>query len=225
MKSLSNLHLSKDLKSLLISGGVNPQGIVPFMDKKDEILKLKAKGIRVNFHPGAKIDKNTAKAIKEIADVISFDFISDEYTIKQVYKGFYNADDYITSIENLINNNIRVVPHILCGVLYGNIKGERKAILRLKEMGFNEAVLLVLRPPKDSDIHSPEPEKIIDVVKDIDMNITLGCMRPGGNYRKKIDILAAQNNFSTIVMPHPDCERYCMENDYIIEKGDECCVF
>jgi len=225
MKKLSGITITSDIKSLLISGGVNTHGIVPFLEKKDKILSLREKGIKINLHPGVKIDKRTARLIKEIADVVSFDFICDEKTIHEVYKGFYKMEDYLTSLENLLEENIKVVPHILCGILYGKIKGEKKALLTLKDMGFDNVVILVLKPPGDYSIDPPEPEEVVRIGKDVDISLTLGCMRPGGNYRKKLDILAAKSNFNTIVMPHPECVKYCMENSYITGKGDQCCVF
>lgn len=92
-------------------------------------------------------------------------------------------------------------------------------------MGFDNSVILVLRPPKESKIESPVPEDIISILKDFDLDLTLGCMRPGGKYRKYLDILAAKNNINTIVMPHPDCVSFCKENNFLIDKGEQCCVF
>jgi len=71
-------------KSILVSGGCDIQGAVPLWEKMDLLHALKEAGFRLNIHTGL-IPTEKIPLIAQISDMISFDFITDDMTIREVY--------------------------------------------------------------------------------------------------------------------------------------------
>jgi len=108
----------------------------------------------------------------------------------------------------------KIVPHITIGLNAGKESGEIEAIKflsKFEDKEISSIVFLILIPTKNTYFeHIPPPsfdyvEKIFAEIKKYfenrEINIFLGCMRPKGKYRKKIDLLALQYGFNGIVNP------------------------
>ncbi|MBW2993542.1 radical SAM protein, partial [Candidatus Woesearchaeota archaeon] len=71
-------------------------------------------------------------------------------------------------------------------------------------------------------------EKLIGIMRKIrrmypGKKISLGCMRPGGRYRKELDIKAL-DYADKIVMPHKDAVEMAKKRGFKITEKYECCV-
>ncbi|MCK9475697.1 MAG: radical SAM protein [Candidatus Muirbacterium halophilum] len=228
MKKISDIKNDK-YSSILVSGGMNDKGCVPFIEHFNELLDLKNKNIKLNIHTGIIKNNSDFIKLKEIADCVSFDFLIHKETIKRIYGDFFTQKDFTHSIDNFLKNKIRVVPHVMIGVNEGEILGEKQAIDYLSER-FDEIVFLVLIVNKNTDFalfKSPNIEDVLDIIKygkSKIKNVSLGCMRPGGIYRRKLDIEALKLGVDKIVMPSKEAEKYALENKFLIEYSYECCV-
>lgn len=221
----------KKIKSCLISGGCDSDGRVPFAKYIDELKELKKKSnLRLNFHAGL-VGENEASLLKGLADVVSFDFVGDNGTISRVLGLEKLVEDYAASYK-ILRKYTRVVPHICIGLDGGKIVGEYRALDLLCKLGVEEVVFLVLMPARGTQWEKKPPPSLSEVVhflarariKFPDIPIHLGCMRPGGRYRRLLDRWAVRCGVNHIVMPASDAVSESNKLGLTLNYREECCV-
>jgi len=216
--------------SLLISGGSDARGRVPVAAHLAEIATLAA-GRRLNWHVGL-IGEAEMDAIAPYVDTISFDFVGDDATIREVYGLEATVEDYVRVYEGL-SRRFRVAPHLTIGLRGGQLGHELPALRRLSGMApFDTLVFLVLIPTSGTAYADRQPPTIAEVVEIIaegrllfpDRAIALGCMRPRGDYRAQLDPLAVRAGVNRIVSPARPAVQLAEERGLRIIKRTECCV-
>jgi uncharacterized radical SAM superfamily protein len=217
------------MSSCLISGGCDIRGKVPVTSHVDQIAALRP-GRTLNWHVGM-IDEGEISALAPLVDVISFDFVGDDTTIHQVYGLDYSVDHYVQEYT-MLRRHARVVPHLTLGLLGGQFSGEYRALRILKDIGLDALVVLVLIPtPKTryADCDPPAMDEVADFLLTARrmvprVPIYLGCMRPGGRYRRQLDPVAVRAGLNKIVNPAPPAVRLARELGLLVQWEDECCV-
>ena len=215
--------------SCLISGGCDGQGRVPVTMHLARIAALRA-GRVLNWHVGL-IGEGEMLAIAPYVDVISFDFVGDNQTIRDVYGLDYTVDDYVRSYV-MLRQHARVVPHLALGLRGGQFCGEYPALNMLQAVGLDALVLLVFIPTPGTRYAHCQPPPLAEVAEFLltarctfpDVPIYLGCMRPGGRYRRDLDPLAVRAGVNKIVNPAPSAVRVAEELGLSIHWENECCV-
>ncbi len=218
--------------SYLISGGCDAQGRVPVTAHLDTIAKLRECNPPAKFlwHVGL-IDAADMATIAPYTDLISYDFIGDDATIREVYHMPRTVDDFIASYR-VLRAHAAVFPHLTIGLRGGIISGEYRAIDILQNEGLDALVLLVLIPTAGTQYANREPPPLSEVAKLItyarrafpDKPLILGCMRPYGDYRREVDKLAIRLGVNRIVNPTRAALEYARERGMIIRSAEECCV-
>ncbi|AZR74837.1 radical SAM protein [Anoxybacter fermentans] len=213
--------------SCLISGGCSHDGRVSI---NLEPLKSVVNGLKVNAHVGL-ISEEEIKSIATYVDCVSFDFLVDNDTIKEVYHMNKTGDDYIKTYQ-MLQKYVKVMPHICIGLKGGEIKGEYQAIDTLARLGVEGLVFIIFIPTRGTDYADRKPPALEEVLKLMvyaretfpDIPIHLGCMRPGGRYRAEIDYYAVEVGLNKIVNPTPLAIKRAKELGYKIVYEEECCV-
>jgi lipoyl synthase len=196
-----------NIKSILLSGGSNPDGAVPLAENIDFIKKLKGSGYRLNLHTGL-LSERDIPDIAPLADIVSFDFVTDNSTISEVYGLQKTGDDYINTFS-LLREHIPVMPHITIGLHGGKVQGEFDAISKLARLGIHRIIFIVFIPTKGTRYESCSPPSIEDVEavfrharEEIpDGSFGLGCMHPRGAYKFKLENLCLEYEFDSFVNP------------------------
>ena len=217
--------------SCLISGGYDSRGRVPVVGPHLETIQQLSLGRKLNWHVGL-IDEEEAQAIAPYVDVVSFDFVGDDETLREVYGLESTVEDYVRSYQ-LLSNRFRVVPHVTVGLRGGELGHERPAFEWLAELGAEELVFLVLIPTpgtRYADCTPPSPTEVARVFAEARTllpraDLGLGCMRPHGDYREELDRLAVRSGLNGIVSPSRGTLREAEELGLQIVKTRECCVF
>jgi len=195
----------------LISGGSRHDGSVPILNFLDTIKKVKKEtNLIINTHTGL-LDQETAKKLADAnVDIVSFDVNMDEEVIRNIYHLDIELSEYSRAIDLLKKYKLNIVPHICVGLHYGKLKKELDSIKFIKETEINPSliVVIVLIPPKNSKIKfdTPKPEdiaKIIALLRFIfpKTEISLGCMRPRGNIKSKVEKYAIKAGITRIEIP------------------------
>lgn len=218
-----------EARSLLISGGCTRDGRVPVAEHIDRISAIK-KDLKCNVHVGL-IEEADIRRIALIADKVSFDFVGDDATIREVFGTERTVDDYIACYR-LLKNYCPVVPHICIGLHGGQIRGEYQAIRHLKALGVGSVTFIVFTPTRGTAFAGCKPPAIRDVLEVLadarkelpGTPLQLGCMRPGGRYRSELDGWAVSCGVNGIVNPAPEAVRLAKRLGLTIERGEECCV-
>ncbi len=217
-------------KSFLLSGGCSFHGDVPLMNYMEKIKDLKEKGYKLNAHLGL-MKEEDIKTIGKYIDVASFDLILDEDTIKAVYKMNKKKEEYMNTYK-ILKKYTKVIPHICIGLHEGKIKGEYEVLNFLEKEKPEGITFIVLIPTKGTEyekVDPPEIEKVVRLICEARIKfphipINLGCMRPRGEYRKKLDEMAVLCGVNNIVLPSKSAVNKAMALQMVIENAKECCV-
>jgi len=185
----------------------------------------------MNWHVGF-ISEAEMAAIAPLVDVVSFDFVGDDITIHQVYGLDRSVEDYVVTYR-LLRRYARTLPHVTIGLRGGELGHELPAFERLQECGADGLVLLVFIPTpgtRYADRRPPAPEAVADLLAEArlrfpDIPLYLGCMRPQGLYRDRLDPLAVRAGVNAIVSPSRPARQLAADLGLATHSIRECCVF
>jgi hypothetical protein len=216
--------------SLLISGGCDTAGRIPVREHLPIIRGL-APGKRLNWHVGF-ITEDDVVAIAPLVDAVSLDFVGDEATIREVYGLSVTVADYVATVRRLRAAGLRVVPHLTIGLRGGALGHEGPALDALADLDPEALVFLVLIPTPGTRYAGCSPPPVEDAadilararVRFPRTPLLLGCMRPGGDYRTRLDVLAVRAGINGIVNPAPAARSLAASLGLEAVPGDECCV-
>lgn len=231
MVSLNKALLQKEkrYKSFLVSGACNRHGRVPHRERWPQVCALAQRG-ELNIHSGL-VGEEEARQLGQAANTVSFDFVADAETIEKIYGLRATPADYLQSYR-FLRNYSRVVPHICIGLLGGRIQGEYRALELLREEGAEAISFIVFRPTLGTALERCSPPPLEEVARVLatarvsfpQTPIYLGCLRPGGSYRGKLDCLALQTGVNKIVQPAPAARRLAEKLGLTVHRGEECCA-
>ncbi|OLN32482.1 radical SAM protein [Desulfosporosinus metallidurans] len=176
----------KGVTGLLITGGCNQEGQVPLKPFLPALTYLKSLDFTIHVHTGL-ADKETAVGLKQAGvDKVFLDMIGDAATIHRVYHLDRKPSDFIDTLEILLTESLDVVPHVVLGLNYGKIMGEKNLIQMLSDYPLETLVLVALRAVPDTPmggVIGPDPAEIIRITAQTrllnpSLKISFGCARP-----------------------------------------------
>ncbi len=190
----------------LISGGCTPAGRVPLENFIDAIAEAKKMGLKIVVHTGF-VDTRLAKKMKGAGiDSALIDVFGSDETVREVVGGGFSVGHYERSLLALKEAGVPTVPHVLVGMRFGKLKGELDALRIIA--GHGPKALVVIASQKMGDWKfEPAPKTVAFVLGEAKklmpgVPVALGCMRPKGETRAKIDVLALQEGVDAIAHPH-----------------------
>lgn len=232
MKSLADLR-PEDLEqvdSLLISGGSDTSGAVPLAEHLASLLALPPR-LRLNLHLGIQPLDPLRPLLQRPGVTVSCDIVGDRETVQEVFGLGHDPDDYLRQFCRL-REIVATVPHLTMGLRAGRISGEAKALHRLAAESPKALTILVFRPTPGTAFAEAAPPEISDVMDLLieaswvfppETIFHLGCMRPAGEYRRRLDLLAWLAGFRRIVMPDRDLVRILDDTGVAKRLVPECC--
>ncbi len=229
VKALGSQDSKYAFRSALISGGCTAEGKVPFTQQLDFLHTLK-KDVHLNFHVGL-LDDDEIQLLKDLADVVSFDFVADSDTIEEVYGLKKGLTDY-SRVYQALRKVVPVMPHLTLGLRGGQWGGEEKALDALEELGLDGLIFNVFIPTPGTRYEQKPPLPVEEVIRFLasarlrfpDISLALGCMRPKGRYRQILDEAAVALGINRLVMPTPGARRLAGELGLRVIRGEECCA-
>jgi uncharacterized radical SAM superfamily protein len=215
--------------SCLISGGCDPTGQMPVLAHLERVRAWR-KGRTMNWHVGF-VSEAELETIAPLVDVVSFDFVGDDATIREVYGTGRTVGDYVETYR-LLRRYARTLPHVTIGLRGGELGHELPALELLQELGAEGLVILVFIPTpgtRYADRQPPAPETVAVLLAEArmrfpDVPLYLGCMRPKGGYRNLLDPLAVQAGFNVVVSPSRLARQRAAELGLTERQMRECCV-
>lgn len=215
--------------SCLVSGGCDSTGRVPVLAHLDRVRAWR-EGRRMNWHVGF-VSEAEMETIAPLVDVISFDFVGDEATVREVYGLEHGIETYVETY-GLLRRYARTLPHVTIGLRGGELGHERRAFELLRELGADGLVLLVFIPTpgtRYADRQPPAVPAVAELVAEArlsfpDVPLYLGCMRPKGRYRDDLDPLAVRAGVNVLVSPSRPARRVADELGLAVREMRECCV-
>ena len=219
----------KDISSYLVSGGCDAQGAVPLRDHVNLLRELSRKH-RIVAHTGL-IAREDSAVLASFIDSASFNLIGDDTTISEVYGLDKTVHDFIDSYLGL-REHVRTFPHITIGLHGGEILGEYKAVDMLSKVGCDALVFNIFIPTDGTvfaGLSPPAVHEAVEIItyarKQLDgAEIYIGCMRPGGAFRREFDAKSVEAGIDRIVMPDRGARELAKKLDLDISYREECCV-
>ncbi len=202
----------KGVDGVLISGGSNKDGVVELYPFLKTMGRIKEElGMFVSCHVGL-VDKELAEGLKEAkVDAVLLDVIGDDQTIAEVYKlPHKSVKDYEESLRLLKEAGHNIVPHVIIGLHYGQIKGEYRAIDMIANFDPSALVIVVVMPyygkARFQLLPPPKPEESAKVVLHARKSlwnkpVVIGCARPAGPERAKFDLYSLYAGVNGITFP------------------------
>jgi len=215
--------------SCLISGGCDPNGRVPIGASLFKLAELHC-GRVFNWHVGLASEQEIEPVLPYL-DVVSFDVVGDSQTIKEVYGLDVTVADYRRTFA-MLRRYTRVVPHLTLGLYGGEWRSENRALEWLADVCPEALVLLVMIPTRGTRYANCTPPSVASVIAFIEqarkvlntVPVYLGCMRPGGRYRRELDPLAVASGVSKIVNPTKAAVEKASQQGLSVVWESECCA-
>ncbi|MCS7196642.1 MAG: radical SAM protein [Aquificaceae bacterium] len=224
----------KGIDGLLISGGSNKDGVVELHPFLKTMKRVKEElGMFVSCHVGL-VDRELSEGLKEAeVDAVLIDIIGDGETIAQVYKLPHKSTrDYEESLKLLKEVGHNLVPHVIIGLHYGEIRGEYRAIDMIAQYEPSALVLVVVMPyfgkARFQLLPPPKVEESAKVIlyarKALPKRpVVIGCARPAGPERVKFDLYALHAGVNGITFPAEGVFTYAREMGLNPVVSPNCC--
>ncbi len=221
---------SEGAKGVLLSGGYNSEGYVPFDPFLDVISRIKKKtDLFVSIHSGIVPEDLAKKLGKSGVDLVDFDLIADDSTISSRIGLDKTAEEYKRSLHSISEEIPYLSPHILLGLSGTSLESEKKALSFLEGVDMSALVFLVIIPPPDSNYKIPDPKKVGEFIARARLNfpdtpMALGCMRPKSSERIPVEIESIKSGIDRIVLPSQRAVEFAEWNGLVVKELEACCA-
>jgi len=223
--------LKKGCRGILVSGGSDANGEVPLQPFAEVMGYAKRMGLKVLAHGGL-IRRETAAMLKEAGvDQVLMDVIGDEATIREVCHLDRKPDDYLQSMLCCRDAGLNIAPHIVIGLHFGQIRGERRSLKMIRQADPETIVLVILAPACGTamaGIHPPSTDEAAEIMAAARISnpatpISLGCARPPGPYKRRAEMDAIDCGLNGIAYPDEAAVAYAQARDLKPVFSEYCC--
>lgn len=183
----------------------------------------------VSIHSGL-IDERDAQGLKQAGvDQALIDVIGDDETFKKMYHVSYGVKRINDAMVALQRAGLPMIPHIVCGLNYGRIKGETLAVEMIAGFKVAQLVIVALMGIPGTPVHGvppPSSEAVADVIAHARIKmpttlISLGCARQRGNYR--LETLAIDAGVNRMALPSDEAVARAKSYNLEIRYQKTCC--
>lgn len=206
-----NEQIGAGARGMLLTGGSNHRDEVEYDPFYPVIRRIKDEfpQFKIAMHT-ALVDMDMARRMEDCGiDAAMMDVIGAQDTVSQVYHLRRPVEDFERSLECLVSTGLKVVPHIVIGLHYGRMLGEWNALEMIKRHVPSAVVLVVVMPfyaPENRPFATPGSAEVGRFFMDArealpHIPLLLGCARPAGRAKAKIDSYAVMAGLNGIAHP------------------------
>lgn len=203
--------IASGARGMLLTGGSNLRNEVEYGPFYPTMRRIKDgfPDFKIALHT-ALVNADTALAMEQAGvDVAMMDVIGAQDTITQVYHLKRPVEDFEATLEVLVATRMKVVPHIVLGLHYGRLLGEWSALEIVRRHLPDALVLVVVMPfyaPRHRPFAVPDSHEVGRFFMDArralpDIPLLLGCARPPGLAKVRIDAYAVTAGLDGIAHP------------------------
>ncbi len=218
-------------RGVLVSGGSGKDGKVPILPHVGALRRAKDHyGIDVVIHSGF-MEDGEIRALQEAGiDGIMFDFPGSSETIKSVCHLDKTPAEYARMVTTCKEVGIPVMPHVIIGLDWGQVKGEVEALSMLGQLKPDVLVLVILMPFPGTPMADLVPdigqvERVILAARILnpDIPIQLGCAKPQGDFKERVERFAVECGVNGIAYPIDETVSRAREIGLEPAFHDDCC--
>jgi len=194
-------------KGILLTGGSDLKGRLPWKQFGKAIREIKDNtDLFISAHTGF-IDPCTARFLKQAGVTQGLmDVMGDAETATRIYH-LSGLKKVRGSLEAIKNSGLELIPHIVAGLYYGQLRAENAALETISRYRPKALVIVVLTPLKGTPLFHVSPPSPIEIGRLIaaarlmmpDVPISLGCERPrnrDGWLMEKLALRAGANRMA-----------------------------
>lgn len=217
-------------EGVLLSGGCDEEGRLCWGEFIPVINKIKKEtNLYVSIHCGL-LDDATALELKEAGvDQALIDVIGDDETYRKIYHVPFGVSRIESSLAALGRAGLPMVPHIVCGLNYGKLKGEKKAVEMISRFDVQQLVIVSLMTLPGTPVwgaETPSPEEIAEIIVDARLTMpkvlmSLGCARKRGQI--PLELLAIDGGINRMALPSEEAVKRAMDYGLQIRYQRTCC--
>ena len=217
---------------ILVTGACNAEGLLPWDIFADTISEIKnSTNLKVSIHPG-QLDAKTARLLKKSGvDQALVDVVGSDKTARGVYHLNNGVTSIVQTMDALSEAGIEIAPHIIIGIHFGRIVGEYDALDIIKRYPLRKYVVVVLNPMKQTPMEKITPPAPAEVGKFLiearsampGVLASLGCARPGGKYRERVDMIAVKAGINSIAVASDKALELARSRGLEIKFESSCC--
>jgi uncharacterized radical SAM superfamily protein len=219
-------------EGLLVSGGSTRAGGVPMLGHLRHVPRIKDElGMKVIAHSGV-VSPELAKGLADAGvDGVMLDIIGADETIHDVYHLDLTTKDFERSLALLADRGLRIIPHIVCGLHYGQFLGEHTALEMIGRYPVSTLIIVVLVPLVGTPMAHLPPPPVEDVVAFFaearaampTTKVNLGCARPLGSMKRELDEAAIDHGLNGIAYPADGAIAYARSRGLEPKLYEYCC--
>lgn len=220
-------------EGMLLTGGSNHRNEVEYGPYYPVVRRIKDNfpQFRIAVHT-ALVDDDTALSMEQSGiDVAMMDVIGAQETITHVYHLKRSVDDFERTLAALVKTRMKVVPHIVIGLHYGAMLGERDALAMIRRHMPDAVVLVVVMPfyaPAKKPFVTPDPSTVGRFFMEArealpDIPLLLGCARPSGLAKVQIDTYAVMAGLNGLAHPADGMVELAARLERSVKISSSCC--
>lgn len=215
---------------VLISGGCDRNGRLPWEPFLPAIREIKDRtDLHVSVHSGL-VTQEEARCLKRAGvDQALIDVVGDDETYRRVCHVPFGVSEIRTTLEGLEGAGLEMVPHVVCGLHFGLIKGEKRALEILAGFDVRGLVVVsVMKIPGKKGAHFvlPRAEDIAEIIAEArflmpHVPISLGCARERGN--RDLEMLAIDAGVNRMALPSDEAVEHARSYGLDVRFQTTCC--
>ena len=215
---------------ILISGGCDRDGRLPWEDFCHAISEVKKKSdLFVSIHCGI-LDDDIAISLKNAGvDQALVDVIGSDQTYQRICHVDFGISSIVNTMESLERAGIPIIPHVICGMHYGKISSEEKALDIISRFNIRQVVIVSLMALPGTPLQGislPDAEEIAEIILYArfhlpDVEISLGCARQRGDSR--LEMLAIDAGITRMALPSEEALARAKSYGLDIRYQRTCC--
>ncbi len=219
-------------EGFLITGGSDARGRLPWSRFLDALAEVKRRTLlHLSVHSGM-LDGPTARALKQAGvDQANVDIVGADETWREVMHLPDGAALLEQSLEALQEAGLDVVPHVVMGIHAGRIVGERRALEMLRRFPPKLLVWVVLMPLPATPMAAVLPPTLEEAARLLgesrllfpECEISLGCARPRGEYRRALERIALDAGVNRIALYSDETVEYARSLGLDASFQQACC--
>lgn len=215
---------------VLLSGGCDAAGRLPWEEFLPAIREIKARTrLYVSVHCGL-VDTHAAQALKDAGvDQALIDVVGDDETYQRVCHVPFGVERIERSLLALALAGLPVAPHVICGLDWGTIRGEMRAVDMIAAYPADQVVfvsLMAIPGTPMENVASPDAEAVAQIIARArlampSVRLSLGCARRRGDTR--LEMLAVQAGVNRLALPSDEAVDHARDLGLDIRFQNTCC--
>jgi uncharacterized radical SAM superfamily protein len=230
---VANQQIEAGAQGMLLTGGSNHRNEVEYDPFYSTLRRIKDAfpQFRIAVH-AALVDAAAAGRMESAGiDVAMLDVIGAQETVREVYHLKRPVADFEASLAALTATSMKIVPHIVIGLHFGRLLGERSA-LEMVMRHRPAALVLVVVMPFYAPAHRPfvvppgaEVGRFLLEAREAlpQIPLLLGCARPAGRAKQEIDAYAVLAGLDGIAHPADGLVELAVRLGRAVSVTPACC--